>query len=336
MTPTTKSRVFANLSNYLHSGMGIENACRSLLEQPGCRGHERELHRRILDGLARGSTIADAIASSPGIAPLDHQLLRASERAGRLETGLEHLARYYQRADQTRRRVRKGLIYPLVLFHLALFITTFTQASLLRFNPERTDTGLLQAMGESGGWAAGLYLAILVLGLVFWWLRQAAPHSVWADHILAKLPLSGAVRRYAALERFCSVFEISLLAGMRMDECFVASGSVAESARLRRAAEDGAARARAGEPVAAVFLDHPGAFPRDLARGVASAEASGLLDREFRNWTHFYGEALSGAMDQLAEWAPKIVYFLSVFVVAWMIVRVALSYGALIEAFQPF
>lgn len=333
MSPSEKSNIFNNLAKYVRTGMGIEKACESMLSQPGVKKAERQIYEAIEAGVKSGQTIADSMSQSSRLESIDYQMLEAAERGGRLDSGLNHLSDYYQRLDRTQRRIRKGLGYPVFLFHFALIVTTLVGAMFSKFNPANDEKTLLQAVWETGRWAILLYIGIVAIGLVLVFLRKQARTSAGADRLLNQLPILGKARRFAALERFTSVFEIYLLAGMKMDESFSGAGKASNSGLIKEASTTGAKSVKNGEKLSVSLFENRAAFPNDFARGVASGEEAGMLDTEFARWKQFYAESLSDAMDQLAEWVPKIVYFITLFVVAAMIIRAGMSYLSLINGF---
>lgn len=331
MSPNAKSHIFRNLAKYVRSGMGIEKACQSLLSQPKVPASERQIYQAIEAGVQSGKSISESMSDSSRLERIDFQMLDASEKAGRLEMGLTHLADYHERLHRTRRRIRKGLAYPVFLFHFALIVTTFVTAMISRLITQG-ELGVWQAIWVNGRWFLIGYVVLLVLAIGGWILHRQSVGSAAADALLNRVPLLGKVRRAASLERFCSVFEIFLLAGMRMDQSLSGAGEASNSGLIRRAAAKGVTQVKQGSLLAPVFFQSASAFPNELARGVASAEEAGVLDVEFGRWKNFYGESLTEAMDQLAEWTPKIVYFTTLFIVAWMIIRVGLSYSQLINS----
>ncbi|MDF1755525.1 MAG: type II secretion system F family protein [Verrucomicrobiales bacterium] len=333
MSPSEKSHIFRNLAKYVRTGMGIEKACESMLAQPGVKASERQIYDSIEKGVTSGLTIAEAMSRSSKLDALDFQMLDASERGGQLDAGLNHLANYYQRLDRTRKRVRKGLVYPILLFHFALIVTTFVGAMFSRLNPALEEKPLMQAVWETGRWVIFVYLALLIVGILLFVLRRKAANSAAADRLLNQVPILGKTRRFAALERFTSVFEIFLLAGMRMDQSLKGASDASNSGLIRKAARTGVPTVKNGEKLAVAFFDNPAAFPNELARGVASAEEAGMLDKEFERWKQFYADSLSDAMDQLAEWVPKVVYFTTLFIVAAMIIRAGMAYRDLLNGF---
>lgn len=333
MSPSLKSQVFRNLAKYVHAGMGIEKACDSMLCQPGVKEDERQIYDAIQTGVTSGHTIAESMSKSSKLDELDYQMLDASERGGQLDSGLNHLSNYYQRLDRTQKKIRKGLIYPVLLFHAALIVTTFTAATFSRFNPSGDMKPLPLALWETGRWAIFVYIIAMLIVSAIYILRKRAKDSAWADQTLNRIPILGKARRYSALDRFTSVFEIFLLAGMKMDQSMDGAGRASDSGLIRKVSARGAKAIRGGEKLAVTFLENPKAFPNDFARGVASAEEAGMLDSEFARWKEFYAEALSDAMDNLAEWVPKAVYFTTIFVVAGMIIKVGMAYRDLLNGF---
>lgn len=304
-----------------------------MLSQPGVRKEERVIYDSIHRGVSSGQSIAESMSSSSKLAALDYQMLDASERGGQLDAGLQHLSEYYERLNRTRQRIRKGLIYPVFLFHFGLLVTTFAGAMFTKFNPANEDKPYMQIVWETGRWAVLIYIILVLTGIALVLLRQQAANSKTADRLLNMIPVLGKARKYAALERFTSVFEIFLLAGMKMSESIKGAGDASNSGLIRSAAKQGEKIVKQGDKLALALFEHPAAFPNDFARGIASAEEAGMLDAEFARWRKFYGEALSDAMDQLAEWVPKGVYFTTLFVVAGMIIRAGFAYRDLLNGF---
>ena len=106
LSAAAKSRLYANFAKYAHSGMGMEKACESLLRQPRLRAGERRIYERLRSGLREGRTIGASLASAGSlISPLEVEVVTAAEEGGRLEKGFDHLATYFHRADQTRKRI---------------------------------------------------------------------------------------------------------------------------------------------------------------------------------------------------------------------------------------
>ncbi|HRQ89017.1 MAG TPA: type II secretion system F family protein, partial [Bacteroidia bacterium] len=216
LSAKSKGLIYSNLAKYARSGMGMDKACESLLRQPGVAAVERRLYAGLLDGLQAGRSIADALGDAGAfVSPLEHEVIAASESGGQLEAGFAHLADYFRRLDRTRRKITKGLAYPLVLLHLAIPVSTLAVAAFGSFRlDEAFDfVGVLSRSGVTMLCAWG---GILLALAAAWLLVRLAGRSALVDAVLAKVPLLGKARRAVAMERFTQVFSIFLQAGRTM------------------------------------------------------------------------------------------------------------------------
>ncbi len=335
-----KSRVYANLEKYARSGMGMEKACESMLSQPGVKTAEREIYQGLLKGLNQGMTIGDALSHNDVVSNLEVEVVSASERGGMLEKGFAHLALYFRRMDRTRSKIVKGLTYPIVLIHLAVPVTIFASTMFSRLQPDAEVMTLGESIGDAGKqvvvWMLVLYAVALVLLFFGWVTWKSARNSAGIDSFLNSLPLIGKARRFISLERFCRVFEIFLLSGLKMSDSLEGSGKASGSGVLQDASEKGGRTVADGHPLSEAIFGFPRVYPNDFARGVAAAEESGMLDSEMHQWGEFYGDSAAESMDKLAEWAPKLFYWFVLFFVAFMIVRAGIAYSQALNSWINF
>jgi type II secretory pathway component PulF len=336
LSPRAKALIYSNLEKYARSGMGMEKACESLLRQPRVSGNERRLYRGLLDGIKRGRSIGDALGGAGGfVTPLEHEVVVAAESGGKLEKGFAHLAEYFRRIDRTRKKILKGLAYPLFLIHLAIPVSTLavTAFGSFRLDGSGAEGGIFQRALETSGWTMlavwGVLLAVILLG---WLLTRLGRRSAAVDRLLRLVPLLGSVRLFVSMERFTQVFEIFLLAGRTMSESLSGAARASGSGLIRAAGKRGAAIVAAGDPLAHALLESPEAFPDDFTRGMIVAEESGVLDRELAEWGRYYSESAGEAMEQLAEWAPKLFYWGILILVGALIVRAGFAYRDLLES----
>jgi len=342
LSSKVKSRIYANLEKYARSGMGMAKACESLLSQPGARASERTIYLALLDGLNSGKTIGQSLGRARGVvSDLEREIVMASESGGMLEKGFAHLALYFQRVARTRRKVLRGIAYPIILVHVAIPVSIFATSLFGQLNPDaEQSTGLVQtlsaALSESGWWILTGYFLALVLFLGTFFLFKLAKESAAVDSFLNRVPLLGMARRFLALERFSQVFEIFLLSGLKMTDSLTGAGKASGSGLIRAAAAKGARAIADGGILADSIFAAPKAFPNDFARGIAAAEESGNLDGELNQWARFYSDSAGEAMDRIADWAPKIFYWLALIFVGAMIIRAGLAYRQVLNNWINF
>ncbi len=333
LSAKAKQRIYSNLEKYARSGMGMEKACQSLLGQPRMRNVEKRIYSGILEGLQQGKSIGNALgASSSVISPLEEEVVSAAEDGGMLERGFAHLSEYFRRLHVTRSRILKGMTYPVILLHLAIPVSTLAVTAFGRFQLDGSapTTNFADAFAQMGITMVVAYIAVALL--IAWTviLVRLGQRSGAVDQLLNTLPLFGKARKASALERFTQVFEIFLLAGKKISFALSGAGVASASGVLREASERGSRMIENGESLSNAIYASPAAFPDDFSRGITAAEESGQLDRELAEWSRFYSESSREAMEQVAEWAPKLFYWAVLFFVAYLIIRSAIAYRDLL------
>lgn len=333
LSAQAKQRIYSNLEKYARSGMGMEKACESLLDQPGLGSTEKQIYAGLLGGIQQGKSIGLALGeSSPVITSLEEEIVSAAEAGGMLDRGFSHLSEYFRRLHVTRKRILKGLTYPVILLHIAIPVTTLAVAAFgqFSFDGSTPGTGYAETFQEVGLMMLLAYVAIALL--VSWTilLVRIARRSAAVDRFLNRIPLVGKARQSAAMERFTQVFEIFLLAGKKISDALRGAGKASASGLIYEASERGARLAEEGESLSNAMYASSNSFPDDFLRGLTVAEESGQLDRELAEWSRFYSENTKEAMERVAEWTPRIFYWGVLFLVGYLIVRAAFSYRDLL------
>ncbi|MAS92375.1 MAG: hypothetical protein CMO55_04195 [Verrucomicrobiales bacterium] len=339
LSPQAKSLIYSNLEKYARSGMGMEKACDSLLAQPRIGRTESEIYEGILAGLKQGKSIGESLGdSSSSVTPLEEEVVTASEEGGKLDKGFSHLAEYFRRVDRTRRRIRKGLAYPIILLHIAIPICGVITAAFKGFSLDGSAPGfsLSTTLRHVGLNLLGMYALVALIVIAAVVFGKLARTSGAIDSLLNLVPLLGKTRKAIAMERFTQVFSIFLQAGRKMSDSLLGAGKSSGSGLLREASENGAQMILQGDQLATAIHSAPSAFPNNFARGIAAAEESGQLDRELDEWAKFYSESAEESMDRLADWTPKLFYWAILIYVAVLIVRSAMAYRDLLMKLLDF
>src|ERR687891_2330599 len=113
------SRQFATL---IAAGMPMLRSLYTLEEQT-----EDELLKKAIVGVRQdveaGSSVSQAMEAQPGVFdPLYRSMVHAGEGAGRLEEALDRVAFQLEKLDALRRQVKSAMMYPSVVFGLALVV----------------------------------------------------------------------------------------------------------------------------------------------------------------------------------------------------------------------
>lgn len=329
-----KQSIYFELGKFVGAGFGFDKACEAILAQPGAPVCQKVFCTAVLDGLNTKKTIGQAIAGAPlNISPLEINLISAGEEAGMLEQSFAHLAGHFERSVETRRKILRGLAYPVVLLHAGAILGTLAISMLTAWNPQAQAGDGWRVFTTGVAILLCTYLVAIVGGfLVAGWIQKART-SPAADRLLSAIPLLGGTVGNLAMSRFCEVFEMSLHSGRKIDHCLRTAGAASESGVLIAASEAGASLIKQGDSLAEALSSNPESFPADFRRSVANAELAGVLDEDFQRWSDHYRKTAVEAVDRLTEWCPRLFYWGVLLVVAFVVIRMAMAYRGLLEGY---
>jgi type IV pilus assembly protein PilC len=97
-----------------------------ILENNSKPGKLKNALMDVCDEIEGGATLSEAMSKSPKIfSRLYVNMIKAGEAGGALETILQRLADFMERAESLKRKVKGALIYPVVVVLVAIAILTF-------------------------------------------------------------------------------------------------------------------------------------------------------------------------------------------------------------------
>ena len=316
MHPSEKAALFHELSNLVRTGTSFPKAVAQLARLSG--GQARASLTRIKVALDAGGSVGDSLlAGTPLISPLEACVFGASDRAGRLDSGLTQASQYHAAVAASRARMRSRLAYPVFVLHFALLILPLPVAFA-------ADGGLVPFLKAAGMAIGGLWLCIFLIVALIRMLLSAADKNAGTDRFVRAIPVFGALRRDFALGRFCSAYHMQLDAGVNVLANLGISGAAAGSAVLRDAIASAMPDVRAGGQVGAA-LEKTRAFPARFVRTFAVGEQTGELDRELQRIGDEYRDAAMRRLETIAEWVPRLLYVGILIYIAWRIIGVYLG-----------
>ncbi|MCX2887019.1 type II secretion system protein F [Pseudomonas sp. LB-090624] len=281
---------------------------------------------RLKQDVASGLGLADALQRHPGwFDALYCNLVRVGEQSGTLDRQLEQLAGMLEQRRVLHKKVRKAMIYPLLLLLTGLGVSAILLLEVIpKFEgmfsgmgaqlPAFTQWVIDLSTGLSRFAPLLLVMAVLLGFAVRQLYRQHAPARLWIAQRVLDLPVFGTLLGQAALARFARSLATSYGAGVPLLDALgtvarVTGGDLHEQAvlRLRQGMANGQGlnQAMGAEPL----------FPPLLVQLTAIGESSGTLDQMLEKAASHYEEQVSQALDQLTSLLePAIVLILGLLV----------------------
>ena len=270
-----------------------------------------------------GLTFAAALKQHPKIfSSLYANMVEAGEAGGILDTILNRLAAYMEKAMALKKKVKSAMIYPstivtvavaVVIFLLVFVIPTF-KAMFEGFGatlPLPTVIVLELSRIVRAYFLVGVgFIVAAILGLRWWYGTPSGRLAI--DSFLLKTPVFGVLIRKVAVAKFTRTLGTLISSGVAILDGLditarTAGNKVVEQAVLRTRASIAEGKTIA-EPLKA-----SGVFPPMVVQMIAVGEQTGALDAMLGKIADFYDDEVDTAVTNLtALLEPMLMVFLGV------------------------
>ncbi len=270
-----------------------------------------------------GSTLANAMRQYPKIFDdLVTNMIEAGETGGILDTILQRLAAYVEKAVKLKAAVKSALIYPVAVVGIAVVVVTlllwkvvpifanlFAGLGVEMPLPTKIVMGLSRFVGNFG-W---VFVVLAVAGFFAMRAVYATPAGRMAiDTTLLKLPIFGMLLRKIAVARFTRTLGTLITSGVPLLEALTITAKTSGNAviekailKVRKAIEEGR---NMTDP-----LRESEIFPNMVTQMIGVGEQTGAMDAMLSKIADFYEDEVDAAVkDMLTLLEPVIIAFLGV------------------------
>ena len=252
-------------------------------------------------------------------------LVDSGEQSGALETMLERVAVYKEKAEALKMKIKKAMKYPITVLVVAAIVTTILLLKVVPTFKELFDgfgaelpAFTLFVMGLSDALQENIVYIIVVMISVSVGFSEAKKRSAAfraaLDRLLLKLPIVGDLTYKATVARYSRTLSTTFAAGVplieALESCAQAAGNVVYKDAILRIRDDVATGQQLQFAMRAT-----GVFPSMALQMVAIGEESGALDAMLDKVATYYEAEVDNAVDGLTSMMePLIMSFLGVVV----------------------
>src|SRR5437764_9707189 len=272
-----------------------------------------------------GSTLAAAMRGFPKIFDdLTVNMIEAGEAGGILDTILNRLAQYVEKAVKLKAAVKSAMIYPVSVISIAILIV----GALLKWVVP-IFANLFAGLGVALPLPTRIVMNLSALVGHFWWIfivggvglvfgikqvRKNPRGKYLLDKAMLNTPVVGVLLRKIAVARFTRTLGTLITSGVPILEGLsitakTSGNAVLEEAlmKVRKAIEEGRTIV---DP-----LRESGVFPNMVVQMIGVGEATGAMDAMLQKIADFYEDEVDSATkDMLAMLEPVIIGLLGVMI----------------------
>ena len=281
----------------------------------------RRLLKQVKGDVESGSTFADALKKHPKtFDDLFVNLIAAGEVGGILDTILNRLSAYIEKAMKLKKKVKGAMVYPVVVLVIAMAVVAVLLLFVIPvFKQMFEDMGgelpaptqLVVSLSE---WMKSYVVIVIlaVVGLIILFNRFYATRKgrVIVDDLLLKLPVMGDLIRKVAVARFTRTLGTMIQSGVPLLDGLDIVARTAGNKTVEAAIFKTRASIAEGRTIAEP-LGESGVFPSMVVQMISVGESTGALDAMLAKIADFYDEEVDAAVDALtALIEPFLMVFL--------------------------
>ncbi len=277
----------------------------------------KEILYKVKESVESGSTFADALAKHPkAFDDLYVNLVAAGEVGGILDTILNRLAAYIEKAMKLKKRVKGAMVYPTTIMAIAVIVVGVILVFVIpTFAKMFADFGGELPAPTKFVIALSNFIKKYILLIIFaiFAIRYAiakyyaTPHGrKKIDAMLLKAPVVGPLIRKVSVAKFTRTLGTMISSGVPiMDGLEIvaktAGNKVVEEGiyNVRQAISEGKTMA---EPLAAC-----GVFPPMVVQMISVGEATGAMDAMLSKIADFYDDEVDDAVGALTSMMEPIL-----------------------------
>ncbi len=285
----------------------------------------RNIVGQVRSDVEAGASLSAALEKHPRVFTLLYtNMVRAGETSGMLDEILERLAGYLEKNDKLQRKVKSAMVYPTVVFSMAMLITlvlilkvvpTFKKIFSSLGGQLPLPTRILIQISDTLKHDF-IYVVIVIAAMVFGLkkLVNTPQGREKFDQLKLDLPVFGIILRKVAVARFSRTLATLIRSGVPILGALEIVGKTAGNVVIEKAVDNARTGIREGESIAEP-LQKSKAFPPMVTRMISVGEESGELEKMLSKIADFYENQVDAAVSGLTSLIePLIIAFLGIIV----------------------
>lgn len=321
------------LATLLDAGLPLVRSLKILQQQQPDNAQMRNVLREVATSVESGKTFSESLSKYPKVFDsLFVNMVRAGEAGGVLETVLNRLADFSEKAERLRRKVKSAMTYPIVVLLIAFIVVIFLLVVVIpKFKAMFTDQGkelpwITQTLIDIAEFVKGTIfledpiitlIVILVIGSIItgWYLfkKSKAGHYT-IDSFKISAPIFGTMVRKVIVARFTRTLGTLISSGVPILQALEIVRDAVGNDVVAKAINRVHASIKEGESIVQP-LRESGVFDPMVIGMIDVGEETGTLAEMMVRVSDTYDEEVDTAVDGLTSLLePLLIVFLALIV----------------------
>jgi len=307
-------------STMIDAGLPLVQGLTILAEQTENKTFQNVL-KRVTKDVEGGSSLAEALKKHPKVFDgLYVNLVAAGEIGGILDTILQRLAAYIEKAEKLKTRIKGAMTYPIIVVAIAvlvigvilIFVIPVFQEMFSSFGkalpvPTQIVVNMSDFLKGNIHYVIG---AFIVFVFAFKKYRNTKKGRKQTDALALKLPVFGNLLKKSAVARFTRTLGTMISSGVPILDALEIVAKTSGNVVLEEIIYEVRSSIAEGQTIAEP-LSEAEIFPRMVVQMISVGEATGALDTMLNKIADFYDDEVDAAVEALTSMLePLLMVFL--------------------------
>ncbi len=339
--PSKKVAIFTRqFSVMIDAGLPLVQCLEILAVQQDHKSFQRILYQ-VRQDVEAGSSLADAMRKHPrAFDSLYVNMVAAGESGGILDTILQRLSTYIEKAVKLKSQVQSAMIYPIAVITIAAGVVAVI---LLKVIP--TFAALFAGLGAqlpmptrvviaASNFLARYFIFVLVfIGALIYAVRayyrtDNGRHTI--DRILLSLPIFGEILRKISVARFCRTLATLTASGVPILDSLEITAKTAGNAIIEDAILATRKSVEQGKTIAEPLRDSK-VFPNMVVQMISVGEQTGAIDTMLNKIAEFFEDEVDAAVAGLIKLMEPVMIAILGVVIGGIVIAMYLPMFTLIS-----
>ena len=307
-------------STMIDAGLPLVQGLTILAEQTENKTFQNVL-KRVTKDVEGGSSLAEALKKHPKVFDgLYVNLVAAGEIGGILDTILQRLAAYIEKAEKLKTRIKGAMTYPIIVVGVAvlviavilIFVIPVFQEMFSSFGKALpVPTQIVVNMSDFlKGNIHYVIVGFIVFVFAFKKYRNTKKGRKQTDALALKLPVFGNLLKKSAVARFTRTLGTMISSGVPILDALEIVAKTSGNVVLEEIIYEVRSSIAEGQTIAEP-LSEAEIFPRMVVQMISVGEATGALDTMLNKIADFYDDEVDAAVEALTSMLePLLMVFL--------------------------
>ncbi len=321
----TKDLIFfiTQLSTYLKAGISLSESCRILVKQFKQKNYQRILKAVVYD-LSVGLSFSEAMIKQGNAFPsILINMVKTAEMTGELPEVLDDMEAYFTEIESTRKAMVTAMIYPVIIFVIAIGVGTFI---MLYVVPKFVDiyntmdnaklpwitTFVLGLSDFLQNYILFVAIGVLIVIILFVYLyKNVIPFKRTVQWVLMHLPVFKRVIIYNEVTTFTKTFGSLLAHNVFITDSMDILNKITTNEIYKELIYEAIKNVSVGKSVSLAFKDH-WAFPIPAYEMIVTGEKTGQLPEMMQKVSVYYQDLHKNSVARIKTFVePAMIIMLT-------------------------